>query len=205
MTYVAAIAALALCLPARAAEGGGVGVIDVQLAVDSIDEGKAAQAQLKKEFEARQKTISAAEDEIRKMGADFQKQQAVMNEETRTKRQEEINQKIRDLQNTYVTLQKELQERERVMTQPIREKMQALVREIAAGEGLAVVLDANAVIYAAPTVDLTNELVRKYNQRHKAGEAKPAADAKKPAAAAPAADAKKPAAAAKAEPSKTGK
>jgi hypothetical protein len=55
-------------------------------------------------------------------------------------------------------------------------------------------VDAQAVMFADPTIDVTNELVRKYNARHKAA---PAAAAK------PSADAKKPAA--KAEPKKSGK
>jgi outer membrane protein len=123
-----------------------------------------------------------------------------MNEETRNQRQEEIARKAQDLQSTYVTLQKELQDRERDLTRGIFEKMSTIVREIAAADGFSVIVDAQAVMFADPTVDVTNELVRKYNSRHKAtAEAsKPAADAKK--AAVPASPA-----AAKAEPKKAGK
>lgn len=199
MIHVAAVAALAFCLPARAAEAK-VGIVNLQEALNSVDEGKNAKAQLKKEFESKQKVISEREEEIRKLQGEFQKQQSVMNEETRNQRQEEIARKAQDLQSTYVTLQKELQDRERDLTRGIFEKMSTIVREIAAADGFSVIVDAQAVMFADPTVDVTNELVRKYNARHKgtAAAPKPAADAKKPAAA-PAA------AAAKAEPNKSGK
>ena len=191
MTHLAAIAALAFSAPAYAQ--AKVGVVNLQEALNSVDEGKTAKAQLKKEFESKQKVISEREDEIRKLQGDFQKQQAVMNEETRGQRQEEIAKKAQELQTTYVTLQKELQDRERDLTRGIFEKMATIVREIATADGFSVVVDAQAVMFADPTVDLTNELVRKYNSRHKGtAEAAPkAGDAKKSADASKAAPAKK--------------
>ena len=50
------------------------------------------------------------------------------------------------------------------------------------------IVDAQAVMYADPTVDVTNELVRKYNARHKAA---PAAAAKADPKKAPKAEKKK--------------
>jgi outer membrane protein len=193
MIHVAAVAALAFSLPVSAQTK--VGVVNLQEALNSVDEGKTAKAQLKKEFESKQKVISEREEEIRKLQGDFQKQQSVMNEDTRNQRQEEIARKAQDLQTTYVTLQKELQDRERDLTRGIFEKMSVIVREIATADGFSVVMDAQAVMYADATIDVTNELVRKYNARHRpSAEAAPKADAKKPAASA-----------AKAEPKKSGK
>ena len=85
-------------------------------------------------------------------------------------------------------MQKELSDREREMTRGIFEKMSGLVREIADAEGVGVVLQAEALVFATPSLDLTNELVRKYNARFKGPAAAPAADRK------PAAPEKKPAA-----------
>lgn len=186
MIHVAAIAALAFCLPARAETK--IGVVNLQEALNSVDEGKNAKTQLKNEFESKQKVISEREEEIRKLQADFQKQQSVMSEEQRGQRQEEIARKAQDLQSTYLTLQKELQDRERDVTRGIFEKMSAIVREIATADGFSMIVDAQAVMYAEPAVDVTNELVRKYNARHKAA---PAAAAKADPKKAPKAEKKK--------------
>jgi outer membrane protein len=74
-----------------------------------------------------------------------------------------------ELQATYMQMQKELSERERETTRGIFEKMNAIVREIAEADGLTAVVQAEALVYAAPSLDITNELVRKYNARHKGG------------------------------------
>jgi outer membrane protein len=47
--------------------------------------------------------------------------------------------------------------------------MHVLVREIADAEGVSMVVQSEALVYAMPSLDITNELVRKYNARHKAG------------------------------------
>ena len=44
-----------------------------------------------------------------------------------------------------------------------------MVRELAEAEGFTMVFDRNTVLYAPPSLDITNELVRKYNARFGAG------------------------------------
>jgi outer membrane protein len=80
----------------------------------------------------------------------------------------------------------------------IIDRMAGIVREIAEADGFTMVFERNdsGLVYAPPALDLTNELIRKYNSRHPGGAAKkPAAPAAKPAApaakpAAPAGDKK---------------
>jgi outer membrane protein len=53
------------------------------------------------------------------------------------------------------------------------------VREIAEADGVSMVLEKGAgVVYAPPSLDLTNELIRKYNARHPAGGASKKAEPK---------------------------
>jgi outer membrane protein len=124
--------------------------------------------------------------EFDKLRAELEKQSVVMSEDARKERQNELERKQIELQGLFVQLQKELSDREREATRGIFDKMHAIVRELADQEGVSLVVTAEALVYAAPSLDLTNELVRKYNSRHKPG----TASAVKPAA--PPAD-KKPA------------
>jgi outer membrane protein len=51
--------------------------------------------------------------------------------------------------------------------------MAAIVREIAEADGFTMVLEKGAgIVYAPPALDLTNELIRKYNGRYPGGGAK---------------------------------
>lgn len=173
-TVLTAIAVLALgALPAHARAETKVGYVDLQRALNNVDEGKAAKESLKREFDQKQKLLDEKKAEFDRLRQDFEKQQAIMSDDARKQKQGELERKGMDLQATFVQLQKELSEREREATRGIFDKMHALVREIAAQDGVNVVVSAEALIYADPSLDLTDELVRKYNARHK-----PAAAAK---------------------------
>ncbi len=166
----ALVAAASLyALPAHARAEQKIAYVDLQRALNEIDEGKAAKASLKREFDQKQKLLDDKKSEFDRLRGDFEKQSMVMSEQARKDKQAELEKKGGELQGFFVQLQKELSEREREATRGIFDKMHAIVREIADAEGVSMVVQAEALVYATPSLDITNELVRKYNARHKAG------------------------------------
>jgi len=192
---IAAVAALALALTPAAARAADskFGYVDLQRALEEIDEGKGAKAQLKKDFDEKQKQLDQRTDEVKKLDADFQKQSLVMAPDAKAAKAAEIERKKVEVQQFFVGLQQELAAREREVTRGIFDKMVGMVRELAEAEGFTMVFDRNTVLYAPPSLDVTNELVRKYNARYGAG--KGAAAPKKVDAPAPTKKADAPAAA----------
>ena len=179
----AAVLALAAAVPAPTRAEQKIGFVDLQRALNEVDEGKAAKATLKHEFDEKQKALDLKKNDFDVLRTAFEKQASVMSDDARKDKQGELERRGMELQATYVQMQKELSEREREATRGIFEKMNAIVREIAEGDGLSLVVQAEALVYAAPSLDITNELVRKYNGRHKGGgAAKPSAAASKPPA-----------------------
>jgi outer membrane protein len=107
--------------------------------------------------------------EFEKLRGEYEKQSSVMSEESRKSKEADLQKKGTELQGFFIQQQKDLSEREREVTRGIFDKMSAIVREIADAEGVAIVLQAEGLVYGAPSLDLTNELVRKYNARYKPG------------------------------------
>jgi len=108
---------------------------------------------------------------VKRLDADFQKQALVMAPDAKAAKAAEIERKKGEVQQFFVGLQQELAGREREVTRGIFDKMVGMVRELAEAEGFTMVFDRNTVLYAPPSLDLTNELVRKYNARFAAGKA----------------------------------
>jgi outer membrane protein len=181
---------LALALaPALARAEQKIGVVDLQRALNEVDEGKAAKALLKKDFDEKQKQLDAKKTEFDKLQADLEKQAVVMSDAAKKEKAVDLDRRARELQGLFVQLQKDLSDRERDATKGIFDRMASIVRDIAEADGFSVVLEKGAgVVYAPSSIDLTDELIRKYNSRHPAS----GGAAKKPAA--PADAAKKPAA-----------
>jgi outer membrane protein len=165
------VAAAMYAFPAHAGAEQKIAYVDLQRALNEIEEGKAAKANLKREFDQKQKMLDEKKAEFDKLRGEFEKQAMVMSEQARKDRQSELERKGGELQGFFVQLQKDLSEREREATRGIFDKMHTIVREIADAEGVSMVVQAEALVYATPSLDITNELVRKYNARHKAGAA----------------------------------
>jgi len=180
----AALSLALLLVPAAVRAEVKIGYVDFQRALNEVDEGKSAKALLKKDFDAKQKQLDAKKAEFDKLQAEFEKQAVVMSDQAKRERAQDLDRRAREMQALFVNLQKDLSEREQQVTRGIGDKMAGIVREIAEADGFTMVLEKGAgLIYAPPSLDLTNELIRKYNARFPGGKA--AAPAKKAEAAAP--------------------
>jgi len=177
------LALAAALLAAPAAAETKIGYVDFQRALNEVEEGKGARASLKRDFDEKQKILDKEKADLERMQGDFEKQAAVMNDDAKRDRIVEIEKRGREAAMKLQQFQKELSEREREVTRGIFDKMVAITREISDAEGFTLVFEKNdsGLVVAPSSLDLTNELVRKYNARHKGPGEAAAAPAKKPA------------------------
>jgi outer membrane protein len=200
LRLLASLAVAALLAPVAVHAQTKIGIVDLQRALNEVEEGKIAKAQLKRDFEQKQKQLDSKQEELRKLKGELDKQSVVMSEDVKRAKGADFERKLMETQQFYADLQKGLSESEQKATGGIIDKMAKITAEIAEAEGLTLVLSRNdaGILYAPPSLDITNELVRKYNARFPAAGGKPAAGAKPAAPAAkPAAPAPAPAAGAK--------
>ena len=96
----------------------------------------------------------------------------------------EFERKVNEMQQVYVQMQKDLQDREREMMKVIFDKMEVVIKDIATAEGYGYVFEQQnaGLMVAPPQANMTQELVRRYNVKYGKGAAKPAAKKATPAA-----------------------
>lgn len=149
-----------------------IAFVDLQRALVEVEEGKAAKAKLKAEFDKRQKTLDAEQDALKKDKEDLDQRSMAMTPDAKAAKEQELMQKLQGVQKHYMTMQQELSDEERQATQGIFQKMEAIIADIAQSEGLTFVFDKNAgLVYAPPSLDLTNDLIRRYNEKYPGGKA----------------------------------
>ncbi len=144
-----------------------LGFVDLHRAVNEVADGRAAKAKLKKEYDLRQKELDEKQEEVKQMQSELQARGDAMSDEARHKSQQEMDQKVIEVGRLYQTLQKELAEKEKTALQGIFAKMNAIIQTIAQQEGLTMVFEKSdsTLLYALPSLDLTNELIRRYNSQ----------------------------------------
>ncbi|WP_127718039.1 OmpH family outer membrane protein [Halobacteriovorax sp. HLS] len=146
-----------------------VGKVDVQKVIVSVNEGKKIKDQLKGTFDEKQKILKKEEDKIRKMQEAFKKQSLVMNEKAKQQKQMEIQESIVKLQQKTAGYQREIQELEQKFKKPLFEKIKVVISDISKKAGVDFTIESATapIIYAKTEKDLTDEVIKAFNSKHK--------------------------------------
>jgi len=164
--------------PVRA-EDVKIGIVDLRRALAETDDGKKARSTLKRDFDKKQKELDEQQEEVKKALEDLNKKRTLLPAETVRQKEGELQERIGKVQQTYMRHQQDLAAKEEEATAPIVERLQRIIGKIATAENFTVVLDKSAgVVFAKTHLDLTNEVIRRFN----AGEEKGAAPKKAAAA-----------------------
>src|SRR4051812_49298876 len=144
-----------------------IGYVDLQRALNEVDEGRQAKARLESKFKKSQDQLNKEQGDLQKKKEELDKKRLAMDEATVRQKADELDKELVRVTNLFSKLQKELSDEERAATQEIFRKMRLLIGQIAEKEGFDYVFDANesGLVYAPPSQDLTNELVRRYNEQ----------------------------------------
>jgi outer membrane protein len=169
------------------AEDLKLGYVDLQRALNETEDGRKAKASLKKVFDQKQKELDEQQEDFRKAKEDLDKKRTLLPADKAREKEQELASKFEKVQQSYMRHQKDLQEKEGEVTQKIFERMQRIIIKIAAAENFSMVLDKTqaGIIFAKQHLDLTNDVIRRYNSGEGA-EGGPGPTAAKPAAGTPA-------------------
>lgn len=171
-----------------AASGSRLGVINFQFAMASTQEGKKAIEDLQARFSPRQSELQKLGEEIRELESQLSTQQRTLSQDAQAQlvRQAEVKRKA--LTRAQQDLQDDVEAARNEYIAAISGKMGQIVDRYAQEKGLNLVLNygdgTNTVIFATPTVDITQDVVKLYDQTHpvKAGASGTGAPASPPAA-----------------------
>ena len=173
-------AALVLSTSAAYAEEFKLGFVDMQRALNETDDGRKAKAALKKVFDQKQKELDEQQAALKKDIEDLDKKRTLLPADQVREKEAELQQRMQKVQQTYLRHQQDLSGKEQEATAKIYERMNKIIQKIATTENFTMIVDKSALVFAKPHLDLTNELIRRYNSGEGADSAaKPAASAKK--------------------------
>lgn len=145
-----------------------VGYVDLQRALMEVSEGQAAKFKLKSEIDKKKAEFDVEQKKLREDGMVLDRQASAMSEEVRIEKMKQLQGRVMQITEKGQKLQVEFVEKERVELKKIFDKMDPIVAAIAKREGLAMVFEKtdSGLVFAEGNLDLTNELVRTYNEKY---------------------------------------
>lgn len=174
-----------------------IGVVNIQEAIMTSNEGKKEADALQAKYGGRQNELKTLNDEVENLKKQYQAQEASLSEDARATKAKAIEAKSKTLQRNYEDFQNEVNQAEQEVVNRIGQKMLGVLEKYAKGNGFAVVIDVSnpqtPVLWFNQGTLITKQLVEAYNAE--SGIAAPApksTGAPAPARPAPAATPKKP-------------
>ena len=178
--------------PNPAPAAGKIAVMNVRNAIVATAEGKQAQAQLQSQFAPKQNELQGLQKQIEDLQRKMTDGARTLSDDEKTKMQREGEMLSRRLQRGNDDLNEELNAAQGEVVDTIGRKMLEVLDRYSRENGYTVVLDTSAqgspVVYGSSSADITQEIVRLYDQAYpvKAGSSAAPAAAPKPAGSAPA-------------------
>lgn len=185
--------AVLLAVPAMWAQSGGapaggpnkVGVINVQVAITSTAEGKQAAAELQSKFAPRQTDL----DNMRKQLDDLQTRlrtgQTTLSDDEKARLAREGDVLTRTYQRKQQEAQDDFNDEQQDVVNRIGRKMMVILDKYSKENNYAVIFDTSAqqtpVVYAANTIDVTQDIIRLYDQGNPVKGGAPSASSPAPA------------------------
>ena len=191
--------------PAAAAASGKVGIVNIQQAIVTSNEGQRDFAELQKKFDPKRQELEGLNKEIEELQKKFNTQAEKLNDEARADLLKQIDSRKKQMQRSYEDANADVQAQQNEIANRIGQKLISVLDKYAKDHDFSVVLDvsgqASPVLWAAASVDMTKAVIDAYNAQ--SGVPAPAKSASVvPATVAPAASAARPAAVAPATPGK---
>jgi outer membrane protein len=147
-----------------------VATIFAQNAIISTQEGRKASAALTARYAPKRDEFNRKQTEMQSLRDQLKRGLSTMSADARDRLNQAIDAKSKELQRLGEDSQDALEQEGGAMMQQLGEKLLLVIGDYASRNGYAAVLDVSLpngpVVWASPTVDITNDIVKLYDQAH---------------------------------------
>ena len=144
-----------------------IGVIDLGKIMRESAAAKDAKDMLMMDIEAKREVLKEKENEARKMEEELKAKESVLSEAAKEKKREEFLGAVKELKSLRDGMEEELKKKEARLLGKIGNEIKDIAEEIRKKRDLAIVLETNAVVLQGNAVDITDEVIKKYDAESK--------------------------------------
>jgi Skp family chaperone for outer membrane proteins len=146
---------------------GKVGIVNIQQAIVTSNEGQRDFGELQKKFDPKRQELEALNKDIQDLQKKFNTQADKLNDEARSGLLKQIDDKKKQMQRSYEDANSDMQQQQNEIANRIGEKLVSVLDKYAKENGFTVILDISGqqspVLWAASSVDITKPIIDRYN------------------------------------------
>jgi len=145
-----------------------IGSVDIQKALNSCEAGKAAAAKLNKALEDAKRKYEAQGEALKKEQEALERQESVLNEEVFKEKIREFQAKARDWERFRKDVEADIRQQHNEIVDKISKELIEITEQVGKEGGFTLIVERSLVPYIDPTLDVTEEVIKRHNQKNAA-------------------------------------
>jgi outer membrane protein len=144
-----------------------IGIVDIDHAISSTAEGKAAREELARKQREAEAAIQPMIERMKEMQEDFQTKRFVISDEARFQKQLDLAEVQNEIESKVAELKGQLQVDEQRLKGPLLAKLGEIIEALGKDNGFTMILRRGApgLLYSREALDVTDLVIEKYNQK----------------------------------------
>jgi outer membrane protein len=148
-------------------DGLAIAVVDLNQALNSTDEGKAAREELARKQREAEGKVQPRIERFKELQEELKSKKFVLSEEALYQRQLDLVELKNEIESEMKELEGKLKVDEERLVGPLRKKMIDVVQDIGRDQGYTLIVEraAPGLLYSREALDITDAVIEKFNQK----------------------------------------
>jgi len=137
--------------------------VDIQRALNECRNGKEVKAQFRSQIERLQSRLEGEQSEVEGLKKELEQKGPLMQPDQRQNLEDDYTRKLHEFQDDYKNSRDDLQQKDNEMTGEIVRDLALVVQQIGQKSGYTMVMEKGSLLWAVPSIDITDEVIRAYD------------------------------------------
>ena len=144
-----------------------IGIVDLDQAVSSTTEGKAARDELERKKREAEQSLQPLIERYQAMAKEFEAKQFVLSDDARFQKQLDLQELRQEIEHSQTQLQGKLEVARERLVGPLRTKLVEIVETMGREDGFSFIMMRNTpgLMYTREALDITDEVIEKFNEQ----------------------------------------
>jgi outer membrane protein len=149
---------------ASAADSIKIGYVDMQKLIDKSDETKKVRSTLESLKASKEKELEKMVTTAKKLEEDLKKQINILSDDAKKTKVDELEKMDRDIRRFVSDSEAELTKKQREMENSILTELVDIIKKLGQEGDYTLILPATVILYSNKGIDITDNVMKKYNE-----------------------------------------
>jgi outer membrane protein len=145
------------------ADAPKMGTVNFQKIFENSNGGKAVKEQINTEGQRMEQDLQKKAEETKALEERLARDTGVMSKQARDEQRWELERRVDDLNTLKRNYERRIQDLQMRLVNEVRQGVLKVVQEYGQKEGYVMIIEDISVVYAAPNLDITDEILKRYN------------------------------------------